>query len=194
MQDLHQTAIIYLGEAIREGLENRISSWQKDSLTQEYAHRSQKVATGKASRFYGLFVPKGSKVYFAALPDDFAVSPPPSFEVVQELERLWHLPISACTGDDCTCTNAVPEQFGPLTPEITPSLIEAVLSAYDAYKSQTKVIELVWNLTKSGTSNKYRAAKWKFRRILKKRGRSLPGKPWGEDPDDFKTFGEVIQA
>jgi len=219
VQDLHQTAIIYLGEAIREGLENRISSWQKESLTQEYAHRSQKVATGKTSRFYGLFVPKGSKAYFSTLPDDLAFSnqdlrfesaqaqepsaptapgAPSAPDVVQELERLWHLPFNPLdpdrTEEDRTRTNGVRSQFDPLEPEITPQLIEAVLQNFDVYKSQTKVIELVWNIGRSGTNPRYRAAKWKFRRILRKRGRSLPGKPWGEDPDDFKTFGDVIQT
>ena len=219
VQDLHQTAIIYLGEAIREGLENRISSWQKESLTQEYGHRSQKVATGKASRFYGLFVPKGSKAYFSTLPNDLTFSnqdskfepiqtqepaaptapgAPTAPDLVQELERLWHLPFNPIdpdrTEEDRTRTNGVRSQFDPLDPEITPQLIEAVLQNFDVYKSQTKVIELVWNIGRSGTNPRYRAAKWKFRRILRKRGRSLPGKPWGEDPDDFKTFGEVVQA
>ncbi|HEY9624967.1 MAG TPA: hypothetical protein V6C78_31865 [Crinalium sp.] len=100
---------------------------------------------------------------------------------------------STRTKDDCTSTNPVQGQFALLDPEITLQLTESVLKTFDAYKSQTKVIEIIWNITKSGTSNKYRAAKWKFRRILKKHGRTLPGKPWGEDPDDFKNFNEVIQ-
>jgi len=211
IQDLNQTAIIYLGEAIREGIDNRVSSWQRDLLNQEYAHRSQKVAEGKANRFYGLFVPKGRKSYFSTLPDESAFlntnwasemvqsseSPAPDTSaapnLVQELERLWQLPSDERTEEDCTRTNAVQEPFDPLDPEITPALTEAVLKNYDAYKSQTKVIEIVWNVGKSGTSNKYRAAKWKFRRILKKHNRNLPGKQWGQDPDDSKNFNEVIQ-
>jgi len=210
IQDLNQTAIIYLGEAIREGIDNRISSWQRESLNQEYAHRSQKIAEGKANRFYGLFVPKGSKSYFSTLPSESAFldtnwssevvqsseSPAPETpsapDIVQELERLWQLPNDERTNDDRTRTNAVQGQFDPLDPEITPALTEAVLKNYDAYKSQTKVIEIVWNAGKSGTSNKYRAAKWKFRRILKKHNRNLPGKQWGQDPDDSKNFNEVI--
>lgn len=212
--DLNQTAILYLGEAIREGIEKRVSPWQKESLNQEYAHRSQKVAEKKANRFYGLFVPKGSKAYFSTLPDEFAFSkvnssfnpvqpqsdPAPSAptapDLVQELERLWQLPSngadSGCTDEDGTRTNAVQGQFDPLEPEITLQLTEAVLKNFDVYKSQTKVIEIVWNVGKSGTSNKYRAAKWKFRRILKKNNRNLPGKQWGEDPDDFKKFNEIL--
>ncbi len=205
IQDLHQTAIIYLGEAIREGIDNRVSSWQRESLNQEYAHRSRKVAEGRVSRFYGLFVPKGSRSYFSTLPDvpspsDAvqlpeipAPSPPPLPEQVQELERLWQLPSDERTAEDCTRTDAVQREFDPLDPEISPALTEAVLKTYDAYKVQTKVIEIVWNVPKSGTSSKYRAAKWKFRRILKKHNRSLPGKPWGADPDDLKNFSEVIQ-
>jgi len=211
IQDLHQTAIIYLGEAIREGIDNRVSSWQRESLNQEYAYRSQKVAEGKANRFYGLFVPKGSKSYFSTLPGESAFlnsngfsevvqaseSPapgaPPAPDLVQELERLWHLPNDERTEEDRTRTNAVQGLFCPLDPEITLALTEAVLKNYDAYKSQTKVIEIVWNVGKSGTSNRYRAAKWKFRRILKKHSRNLPGKPWGDDPDDAKNFNEVIQ-
>ncbi|MBD2094246.1 hypothetical protein H6F90_03675 [Trichocoleus sp. FACHB-591] len=215
--DLNQTAILYLGEAIREGIETRISSWQKESLNQEYAHRSQKVAEKKANRFYGLFVPKGSKAYFSTLPDEFAFSQdnasletvqrqdepapdaptaPGAPDLVQELERLWHLPSKGAdpdrTGEDRTRTNAVPDPFDPLDPEINSSLTEAVLKNFDVYKSQTKVIEMVWNVGKSGTSNKYRAAKWKLRRILKKHDRNLPGKSWGEDPDDFKKFHEIL--
>jgi hypothetical protein len=213
--DLNQTAILYLGEAIREGIDKRVSPWQKESLAQEYAHRSQKVAEKKASRFYGLFVPKGSKAYFSTLPQeivfsnknsiseavqaegDDAPSAPPAPDVVQELERLLHLPLNEvdedCTDEERTRTNAVRVPFDALTPEITPALTEAVLSNFDVYKSQSKVIEMVWNVGRSGTSHKYRAAKWKFRRILKKHDRPLPGKPWGEDPDDFKNFNEVIQ-
>ena len=96
------------------------------------------------------------------------------------------------TDEDGTRTNAVQGEFDPLDPEITPRLTEAVLKNFDAYKSQTKVIEIVWNVGKSGTSNRYRAAKWKFRRILKKNNRNLPGKQWGEDPDDFKKFNEIL--
>ncbi|MBD2119348.1 hypothetical protein, partial [Trichocoleus sp. FACHB-262] len=96
------------------------------------------------------------------------------------------------TNEERTGTNAVPDPFDPLDPEINPQLTEAVLKNFDVYKSQTKVIEIVWNVGKSGTSNKYRAAKWKLRRILKKHDRPLPGKPWGEDPDDFKKFHEII--
>jgi len=48
-------------------------------------------------------------------------------------------------------------------------------------------------VSKAGTSQKYRAAKWKFRHILKKHNRKLPGKAWGEAPDDFKPFSEVTQ-
>jgi hypothetical protein len=205
IQDLHQTAIIYLGEAIREGIDNRVSSWQREALNQEYAHRSRKVAEGRASRFYGLFVPKGSRSYFSTLPEVISdpdggqlphSSTPPALstpEVVQELERLWHLPGDDRTEEDRTRTEAVQMEFDPLDPEVTPALTEAVLRTYDAYKSQTKVIEIVWNVPKSGTSNRYRAAKWKFRRILKKYNRSLPGKPWGTDPDDLKNFSEVIK-
>ncbi|GEM_PF-1400102 len=199
IQDLHQTAIIYLGEAIREGIEHRVSSWQKADLQQEYAQRAQKVAAGKANRFYGLFVPKGSKAYFATLPDAGtllvhpaapAVSDTP--KTVQMLERLWQQPDDDRTEDDRTRTNTVPGQFDPLDPEITRQLTEAVLQTFDAYQSQTKVIELVWQAGKSGTSKNYRAAKWKFRRILKKHDRKLPGKPWGKDPDDLRHFREII--
>jgi len=202
VQDLHQTAIIYLGEAIKEGLDNRINSWQKESLSQEYAFRSRKVAEGKANRFYGLFVPKGSKAYFATLPTEGAYiqidsqleqdepgdgpappAPPPS-DLVQELERLWHLPLEERTEDESTRTPPVPEQYDPLHPEMPRDLIDRVLAVWDAYNSQTKTIEIVWGVSKSGTSKPYRAAKWKFRRILHKNGRTLPGKAWGEDPDD----------
>ena len=127
-----------------------------------------------------------------------APAAPAAPDVVQELERLWHLPFNPIdldrTKEDRARTNGVRSQFDPLEPEITPQLIEAVLQNFDVYKSQTKVIELVWNIGRSGTNPRYRAAKWKFRWILRKRGRSLPGKPWGEDPDDFKSFGEVVQA
>jgi len=211
VQDLHQTAIIYLGEAIKEGLDNRINSWQKESLSQEFAFRSRKVAEGTTSRFYGLFVPKGSKAYFATLPeegayiqsdaqlgddpldDDPAPPAPPPSDLVQELERLWHLPLDERTEDERTRTPPVPEQYDPLHPEIPHDLIDRVLAVWDAYKSQTKTIEEVWGATKSGTSKTYRAAKWKFRRILHKNGRTLPGKAWGEDPDDGKNFNEVSQ-
>lgn len=215
--DLHQTAIVYLGEAMREGMDKRVSPWQKESLQQEYAHRSQQVAAKKASRFYGLFVPKGSKAYFATLPVAGAGSNENTFgnsvrspenpappaplapsapDVVQELERLWHLPLNDGdpdrTASDRTRTNPVPEPFDPLAPEITRALIEVVLQYFDVYQAQTKVIELVWQVGKSGTSNKYRAAKWKFRRILHKYQRPLPGKPWGEDPDDDKPFHAIV--
>ena len=127
---------------------------------------------------------------------DPAPSAPTAPDLVQELERLWQLPSngadSGCTDEDGTRTNAVQGQFDPLEPEITLQLTEAVLKNFDVYKSQTKVIEIVWNVGKSGTSNKYRAAKWKFRRILKKNNRNLPGKQWGEDPDDFKKFNEIL--
>ena len=210
IQDLHQTAIIYLGEAIREGIDNRVSSWQRASLNQEYAHRAQKVAAGKASRFYGLFVPKGSKSYFATLPaagalfahaaiaeaepflDPLAPSVASEPDRVPSLERLWQLPADDRTADDRTRNNVVPVAFDPLDPEITRQLNEMVLKTFEAYQSQTKVIEIVWQTGKSGTSKNYRAAKWKFRRILKKNNRHLPGKPWGEDPDDLKPFHELI--
>ncbi|MBD2098296.1 hypothetical protein H6F90_24815, partial [Trichocoleus sp. FACHB-591] len=126
-----------------------------------------------------------------------APTAPGAPDLVQELERLWHLPSKGadpdCTGEDRTRTNAVPDPFDPLDPEINPALTEAVLKNFDVYKSQTKVIEMVWNVGKSGTSNKYRAAKWKLRRILKKHDRHLPGKQWGEDPDDYKKFNEIVQ-
>ncbi|HEY9658291.1 MAG TPA: hypothetical protein V6C65_07555 [Allocoleopsis sp.] len=54
------------------------------------------------------------------------------------------------------------------------------------------MIAKVWGIGKSGTSLKYRAAKWKFRRILHQQGRKLPGKPWGEDVDDLKSFDELV--
>jgi hypothetical protein len=210
IQDLHQTALIYLGEAIREGLDNRVSSWQKEPLSQEYASRSQKVAEHKASKYYGLFIPKSRKAYFATLPhpsgaaapalgaDAVRTAPdaPSAPDAVRELERLWeldseeidHPPRTA----DGTRTHVVPSQYDPLDPEISRSLIADVLRAFDAYRSQTKVIEIVWGAQKSGSSNGYRAAKWKFRRILHKHDRRLPGKAWGKDADDLKSFTDLL--
>jgi len=194
IQDLHQTAIIYLGESIREGLEKRISSWQREPLSQEYSQRSRKAAEGLLTQFYGLFVPKGGKAYFSALPEppgEAGATAPDGNTVVQELERLWQLPSDDRTDEESTRTDAVQRQFDPLEAEITPQLVQAVIQTYEVYRSQTKVIELVWGVAKSGTSSRYRAAKWKFRRILHRRGKPLPGKPWGEDADDLKGFGEV---
>lgn len=209
IQDLQQLPFIYLGAAINEGLENRVLDWQKPALEQEQQHRSRLVAIGKANPFYGLFVPKGSKkAYFATLPaprqyqtapitaSDAPVnqSPAPTDpQAVQELERLWALSSESRTEEDGTRTEAVPTYFDPLDPELSPSLVAAVLHHWAAYQSQTKVIELVWNTPKSGSSKSYRAAKWKFRRILRKHDRPLPGKPWGDDPDDCKHFHEVLQ-
>jgi len=207
IQDLQQLPFIYLGAAIEEGLQNRIPDWQKPPLVQEREFRSRLVAGGKANPFYGLFVPKGSKeAYFATLPhpQQFDSAPiessaatgdepsaPTDPEAVQSLERLLQLPHNDRTHNDRTRTSAVQGQFDPLDSEISRQLTDLVLQYWDAYQSQIKVIDMVWNAPKSGTSKQYRAAKWKLRRILNKHNRALPGKPWGEDPDDTKNFNEV---
>ena len=126
----------------------------------------------------GYLWPKGSKAYFATLPDAGTLLVEPAAPVVsdtpntvQRLERLWQQPDDDLTEDDGTRTHMVPGQFDPLDPEITRLLTAAVLQTFDAYQSQTKVIEIIWQAGKSGTSKNYRAAKWKFRRILKKHDR-----------------------
>jgi hypothetical protein len=45
---------------------------------------------------------------------------------------------------------------------------------------------------KSGTSLRYRAAKWKFRQILHQHHRLLPGKAWGMDADDHRSFDDIV--
>jgi hypothetical protein len=151
IQDLQQLPFIYLGAAINEGLENRVHSWQKSSLEQEYEHRSRLVTYSKASPFYGLFVPKGSKqAYFATLPapQQHTPAPPESLDtptdqphaptspqMVQELERLWALPSEPRTSAENPCTDLVQRQYDPLEPENSRELINLVLKAWDTYKS-----------------------------------------------------------
>ena len=198
VNDLQQLAFIYLGAEIEEGLANRVIEWQRPNLNQEQQHRSRLIVASKANPFYGLFVPKGNKkAYFATLPQPnhfTATTVPIDPQVVQEPEGLWQLPLGELTEDERTRTEAVQRQYDPLDPELSRQLSETVLRFWDAYQSQTKVIDLVWSVPKSGTSKQYRAAKWKFRRILHKHSRKLPGKPWGEDADDSKNFNEVSNS
>lgn len=114
---------------------------------------------------------------------------PTAPEVVQRLEELLHLEFPAAHPADSPAPSAPPD---PLAPGISAELVQQVLREFDRYQSQGKVIASVWGVSKSGTSLKYRAAKWKFRYILHQQGRKLPGKPWGEDVDDLKSFDELI--
>ncbi|WP_088889817.1 hypothetical protein [Leptolyngbya ohadii] len=120
-----------------------------------------------------------------AAPD--GTSPAP--EVVRRLEDLLHQDFTGAHPTD-HASGAAPEN--PLAPGISPALVQRVLVQYDQLQNQSKVIEKVWGTPRSGTSIKYLAAKWKFRKILYENGRKLPGKAWGEDPNDWKSFDELI--
>ncbi|MEM9215648.1 MAG: hypothetical protein AAGD25_15060 [Cyanobacteria bacterium P01_F01_bin.150] len=85
-----------------------------------------------------------------------------------------------------------PAYFDPLEPDCSSALVEAVMTVWLFEQSQNKVIEKVWGVTKGGRSKKYRAAKHHFRCILHRLDIVLPGKPWGDDPDDTRPFEEVI--
>lgn len=110
-------------------------------------------------------------------------------ETVKRLEELLHLDFTGAHPTDAT-EPAAP--FDPLAPGIFPELVQAVLTVFARYKSQSKVIQMIWATPKSGTSLKYRAAKWKFRKILYENGQKLPGKAWGQDSDDLKPFDELL--
>jgi hypothetical protein len=110
-------------------------------------------------------------------------------ELVQRLEDMLHLNFTN-DAPEASGENFAPEN--PLAPGISAALVQRVLAQYDRLKSQNKVIQKVWTVPKSGTSIKYLAAKWKFRKILYENGRKLPGKAWGEDPNDWKSFDELI--
>jgi precorrin-6B methylase 2 len=108
---------------------------------------------------------------------------------VQRLEDLVHLEFK-CQHPKSEEEESAP--FDPLKPGISEKLKKTVLNEYLALGSQNKVILKVWNVQKSGTNNRYLAAKWKLRKILHGAGRQLPGKEWGEDPNDMKSFGELF--
>jgi hypothetical protein len=116
-------------------------------------------------------------------------SDPTAPEVVQRLEDLLHLEFTTARPADSPALSA---PLDPLAPGISDQLVQQVLREFDFHQSQGKVIANVWGVSKSGTSLKYRVAKWKFRNILHQQGRKLPGKPWGEDVDDLKSFDELI--
>lgn len=113
------------------------------------------------------------------------VQPKPDAEVVNRLNFALTLNCDAAP-------ESAPPPFDPLAPEISPALVQAVLDIFDESQSQTQTISKVWGVSKSGTSPKYRAVKWKFRQILQDHNRKLPGKPWGQDADDLRTLEEII--
>lgn len=112
-----------------------------------------------------------------------------SDDVVQRLNHAFSLDYEASESDR---TAPAPLEFDPLHPAISPALVQRVLDVFDEEMGQNRTIQRVWGVAKSGTSQKYRAAKWLFRKILNDHSRKLPGKAWGEDPDDLKTFEEVL--
>ena len=268
IQDIQQQAYIYAGQAINEGIKNRIQPWHRERISDHYELREEAVIDGDITKFYGLFVPKDGVPYFAAFPQqgeyletastrpgpeerdastshsvldshpgadqEDAPSPHPSEETrthpapedLNHLNACWeaewadHEPprtsdertgadptAHRCTppksptprtgAEDETPTSAAHDQaphppFDPLLAEVNEALIEAVMMAYLQLNSQTKVIETVWGVKKSGTSKAYRAAKHHFRVILNTLEIVLPGKPWGDDPDDHTPFAEII--
>ncbi|MEP0913278.1 hypothetical protein NDI45_20410 [Leptolyngbya sp. GB1-A1] len=120
-----------------------------------------------------------------ALPD--RTSPAP--DKVRRLEEMLHLDF---TGSHPTEPGAGAAPENPLAPGISENLVRQVLEEYDRLQSQSKVISKVWGVPKSGTSTRYIVAKWKFRKILYENGRKLPGRSWGDDVNDLKTFDELI--
>lgn len=121
----------------------------------------------------------------SAAPD--RTSPAP--DMVRRLEELLHQDFN---GNHPTDDEAGAAPENPLAPGISPALMQRVLNEYDRLQNQSKVIQNIWGASRSGTSLKYIAAKWKFRKILYENGRRLPGKPWGEDQNDLKGFDELI--
>ncbi|MGK7889454.1 MAG: hypothetical protein AB4042_08970 [Leptolyngbyaceae cyanobacterium] len=84
--DINQLAYIYAGEAIGEGMSTRVNAWHKDDLQAQMEERSRLVEAGEMSKFYGLFVPKEGKPYFAAFPQPGAY---------RDTENAVNLPINS---------------------------------------------------------------------------------------------------
>ncbi|NEQ96339.1 MAG: hypothetical protein F6K30_06385 [Cyanothece sp. SIO2G6] len=244
--DIQQQAYIYAGETITEGIAKRIKAWHREEVQAAYAQRSKLLEAGEINKFFGLFVPKDGKPYFAQFPgkgeyqvfltdpeidvenlvaldnsdvengrtdctdedDPTAPAPAPASDPRTQLESLLDIDFSEPHPADIPPhdppshpvrpepdphrTDPVREHFNPLNETISSELIEAVMVAWVQIKNQTKVIERVWGVRRSGSSKGYRAAKHHFRQILHQLDIPL-STPWGRDPDDDRPFKEIIK-
>ena len=84
------------------------------------------------------------------------------------------------------------EKLDPFDSDLGTPLYARVLETYGITQSAKSTIESIWNCTK-GSSKAYRMAKWKFRQILHSNVMPLPGKSFGQDPDDPKTFEQLFK-